>query len=341
MERKIFLTVIIPVYNIKSYLGKCLQTVLCCNLKDCEIILTLGKSNDGSDKICQDYACRYSQIHIIQQNGTGLSNARNCALNIAKGEYVLFLDGDDYVDSNCLDWLIAQLRNKFFESDLVVTDFRRLEYPACNMRDIFQIGEGTPIQHGIDFLPQMLRKRQCFWNVWRYIFRLSFLKENHIRFLENHVSEDVDFVTRVFLAEPDVIFSHSPYYVYVVGRGGSLMDSLSKKRLQDTVYVLKSTVERLRISKFRYAPQLIAQYQYEYLLNIALVAEIAPEDRRCALELFEDWQHVFAKSPDPVIRQAERIIKILGIWKTSRCLHWMKMLRRWWLRSFPKARIKR
>lgn len=336
--KDVFLSIIIPVYNVEPYLEKCLSTVLDCDLSSCEIILSLGESTDRSNDICLNYERKYSFIQSLYQDGSGLSNARNCGMDAAKGEYLLFLDSDDYVDSLCLNKLIAQLRKKTFSADIIVTDFYRMDRRTGHFTPIFQIGEDMPDHYGMDFLPQMLRKRQCFWNVWRYLYRRSFLERNGIRFIENRLSEDIDFTTSVFLAEPEVIFSHSPYYVYTVGRGESLMDCPNFKRLSDTVFVLRNAMERLRNSRFRYAPQLVAQYQFEYVLNLALTTEIDPADREEALALYADWRQALSGSTDPVVRGIFCIIKAVGLKQTGYALHILKRLRRFFRKHTPKEK---
>lgn len=341
MEGKILLSIIIPVYNVEQYLEKCLDSILCCNLKDCELLLSIGKSSDQSEVLCREYEKKFSFIQFFNQSGKGLSNARNCALDIANGRYVLFLDSDDYVDSKYLDIVISSLRSGCFDSDLIVTDYRRLEWSTGRMEEIYQIGNHTPVKRSMSYLPQMLHRRQCFWNVWRYLYRLEFLRENQIRFLENRLSEDVDFTVSVFLAKPTVIFSHSPYYVYVVGRGNSLMDVPNWNRLQDTVYVLKRNVNRLKNSDFTYAPQLAAQFQFEYLLNLALVVEIDETSRKDAFGLYEDWPKVLAGSTDPLVRLVSGVMRFTGVQVMSWGLHFVKRLRRWKRYCLQKRRIKR
>lgn len=338
MQPKILLSIIVPVYNVNPYLDHFFHTLLCCDLIGCEIILSLGKSSDGSERTCRRYAQNHPLIQILEQDGKGLSNARNSALDIAKGEYILFLDSDDFIDSGNLDSLIGSLRNGKFIADLIVTDFRRLEYPSRKMTNIYQIGEDTPLKKDMGFFPQMIRKKQCFWNVWRYIFRFEFLKAHQIRFWENRVSEDVDFITSVFLAEPDVIFFHCPYYVYVVGRGGSLMDSPSLNRLRDTVFILSNSIERLRLSNFIYAPQMMAQFQFEYVLNLALTVEMEPQCREEALGLYREWKSVLADSSDRLVRMLDCLISVLGIRVMGYLLHCAKILRRRWKRGIPKRR---
>ncbi len=321
------LSMIVPVYNVEAYLADCLDSLLSCELTDCEIILSLRESEDRSKEICDEYCSRYPFIRTILQDGTGLSNARNCALQMATGDYILFVDSDDRVDSTVLGRLIRQIRDGNINTDLVVTDFYRIVYPAEKLEPVFQIGETMPDQHGIQFFPDMLRRRQCFWNVWRYIYRHSFLEENKLVFRENTLSEDVDFTTKVFLAEPEVLFTHSPFYLYSVGRGTSLMDQTTLKRVRDTVRILSDSILQLRESSFPYKDPMIAQFQFEYILSIALAAEVDDRDREEATALFSGHRDVLRDSADPVVRIFALLIQIVGIRAIAAFLHFAKMMR--------------
>ena len=156
------LSVIVPVYNVEAYLAGCLDSLLACDLTDCEIILSFRDSQDRSKEICDQYCSKFSFVRLISQEGTGLSNARNCAMRIACGDYLLFVDSDDRVDSAVLGELIRRIREGSINADLVVTDFYRVVFPAQKLEPIFQIGETTQDQYDMRFLPHMLRRRQCF-----------------------------------------------------------------------------------------------------------------------------------------------------------------------------------
>lgn len=334
------LSIIIPVYQVERYLEQCLDSVLACDLIDCEILLSLGRSTDRSSQICLEYEKKYPIIHMLFQTGIGLSDARNCAMEIAKGDYILFLDSDDFILSENLNHIISHLRDGSFRADVIVTDFYRLSRFSGRRGEMFQIGADTPVQHGLFFLPQMLRRRQCFWNVWRYIYRRDFLEKNHIRFWEDMLSEDVDFTTSVFLAEPETIFSHSPYYVYCVEREDSLMGTPTLRRLSDTVTVLERSIRRMKESAFPYAPDFTAQFQFEYILNLAITMELASADRSAAQLLYKDWKEILADSPDRLVRLARAVIKIIGLSGTAYILHWLKMLRRWRRHHFTRRKVK-
>lgn len=322
------LSIIIPVYNVELYLEHCLSTVLACRLEDCEVLLSLGRSSDRSGEICAAYAERFSIFRVLFQRGTGLSDARNSALDVAKGRYILFIDSDDFVDSAKLDKLIDRLRAPAFSPDVVVTDFYRMDHSTGRVINMFQIGENTPERRGMGFLPSMLRKRQCFWNVWRYVYRRDFLDRNGLRFTENRLSEDVGFTADVFLCEPEIVFLHCPYYVYSVRRGDSLMDLPTLKRLEDTVWMLTRSIRQLRKSNLAYAPVLIAQFQFEYLLNLALATELPLGDRKDAFALYQDWPAVMAGSTDPLVQAAALALRTLGLRVVSICLFRLKRVKR-------------
>ena len=98
MERKNgLISVIVPVYNVESYLEKCIDSIIHQTYKNLEIILVDDGSTDNSGKICDVYKEKDSRIKVIHKQNRGLSSARNCGLEIAKGEYIGFVDGDDYI----------------------------------------------------------------------------------------------------------------------------------------------------------------------------------------------------------------------------------------------------
>jgi len=323
------LSIIVPVYQVENYLKQCLNSVLACDLADCEVLLSLGKSMDRSNQISQEFSEKHSMIRTVFQKGTGLSDARNTAMEFAQGDYLLFLDSDDFVISENLNSVISDLRKDNFQSDVIVTDFYRLSRLSGQLEEIFQIGKDMPNQYEMEFLSKMLRKRRCFWNVWRYIYRRSFLEKHGIGFWENMLSEDVDFTSSVFLAEPKVMFRHSPYYVYCVEREDSLMGTPTLRRLSDTVVVLKKSILRMKESEFAYAKLFSARFQFEYILNMAITAELVPEDRFAAQQLYQDWREVLADSSDWLVRVFRRMAGLLGVPIMARMLHQFKVIRRW------------
>lgn len=104
------ISIIVPVYNVKDYLDECINSILCQTHKDIELILIDDGSCDGSEKICDQYAEIDNRICVIHKKNEGVSKARNEGLKIASGDYLAFVDADDYIDENCYKSMLAICR---------------------------------------------------------------------------------------------------------------------------------------------------------------------------------------------------------------------------------------
>lgn len=137
------ISVIVPVYNVEKYLPHCIDSILAQTFTDFEVLLIDDGSTDNSGKICDEYAVKDSRIRVFHKKNGGVSSARNLGLEEAKGDYVIFLDSDDYyTDKNCLNIL-------YNEAIIHHLDIVRGEYQAVD-------GEGSPI------LSQKVLSRQHF-----------------------------------------------------------------------------------------------------------------------------------------------------------------------------------
>lgn len=125
------ISVVIPVYNVEQYLGGCLDSVLCSVYQDFELILVNDGSTDGSFQICGEYAARDSRIRLISQENTGVSAARNRGIDACQGEWIVFVDADDFISPNFLN-LVAW--EGYQGQDLLLFDFARSETDLTETR---------------------------------------------------------------------------------------------------------------------------------------------------------------------------------------------------------------
>ncbi|MBQ4630517.1 MAG: glycosyltransferase family 2 protein [Clostridia bacterium] len=125
MERAKF-SVLIPVYNVEEYLRVCIDSVIQQNYSNLEIILIDDGSTDGSGQICDEYALRDSRIKVVHQQNRGLILTRRTAINMASGDYFLFLDSDDYWAPNMLEYILLLIKR--FECDMIIFNCKRV-YP--------------------------------------------------------------------------------------------------------------------------------------------------------------------------------------------------------------------
>lgn len=201
MDNKGLVSVIIPVYNVERYLDQCIQSVLAQTYQNLEIILVDDGSTDRSGEICDGYAAKDKRIRCIHQPNGGLSHARNEGLRLAEGEYVYFLDSDDWIDSDSLQamWDCAAQNGaalvffdavSFFDGDEAIA---RQTYLRTGLYDA---------DTGLRVFTALQEKGEFHSAVPLLCFRRSFLFENNLRFEEGIVYEDMLFTFQAFcLAE--------------------------------------------------------------------------------------------------------------------------------------------
>lgn len=320
-----FLSVIIPVYNVESYLSICLDSLFACNFSDWEIIVVTGQSTDSSNIICQNYAEKYSCIRVLQQSEKGLSNARNCGLAISRGEYVLFVDSDDYIDSEILDKTIQKLREVC--CDVVVCDFQLVNTNNEVYSVRSQIPESDCFLQGPDVLVSFLKSRGNYWNVWRYIYKSSFLFSHNLTFKENYKSEDIDYSTRVLLNATNIAFFHSPFYCYRVRRDGSLVNVITLQNVTNLMDILDESICNIQSQHtFPFPELLLDKLLTEYLFSFLLIRDINPAFRAVTLSRINEKKHLLCSTPKG--KALFSLLSITGISSISYILYFARALRR-------------
>lgn len=327
LNEEVLFSVVVPVFNVEPYLAQCLDSVLPALHADDEVILSLGHSADNSTSIAEHYTQQYTNVQMLWQDGAGLSNARNCAVRQAHGTYIVYVDSDDHVDTELFTHALQQIRNSSVRRDMYVFDFYHDNCLTGQAEPWFQIGAGGDF-YGVEHIEKMLKHRKCFWNVWRYIYRREFLEQHGISFLEGRMSEDVDYTVSVLLAQPDAAFYHTPYYFYAVRRGRSLMDSPTLGRLEDTVFVLERSIRWMLDAALPYSNCIAAQFQFEYVLDMAQIYEIPVADRAQGKLLFSNALDTLANSSDGLVRLIRFFLQFLGLATVAYALYSLKMLRR-------------
>ena len=118
------LSIIVPVYNVEQYLGKCLDSIKNQSFKDFEAILIDDGSTDGSGAICDEYAARDNRFKVIHQENKGVSNARNVGLELAIGQYFGLIDADDQIEPDMYENMISTAKE--YMADIVTCDYRQI-----------------------------------------------------------------------------------------------------------------------------------------------------------------------------------------------------------------------
>ncbi len=209
----ILFSVIIPVYNTEKYLERCIDSVMRGTYGNLEIILVDDGSTDSSPEICDDYSERDSRIRVIHKSNGGLSDARNTGLEAARGEWVLFLDSDDYIERDTFERFLPYTET---DADIIMGD-AYVENGDVNLSHIPERQAMT----GREYLEKALRAHRFPVVVWLNLYKLSFLREHNLSFMKGVVYEDEEFSPRCFLECESVLNTGIRFYHYCI-RPGSI-----------------------------------------------------------------------------------------------------------------------
>jgi glycosyltransferase involved in cell wall biosynthesis len=190
------LSIIIPLYNKEKYIGRCLKSLLAQDLSidSYEVIIIDDGSTDSSFSIAQGFVDQHSNIHLHKQKNAGPGAARNKGLDLAKGDYVYFLDADDYIATNVLNRLIELSENNKLEilgfNTNYVKDDSFVYSSTLNIQDL-----SVTVMDGMTYIAKDVFRNEAWW----YIIKRSFLKDSGIVFTEGRFIEDTIFTANLFL----------------------------------------------------------------------------------------------------------------------------------------------
>lgn len=233
------ISVIVPVYNVEKYLERCVISLINQEGGNAfwEVILIDDGSQDRSGEICDCLADKYNRIHVLHKSNGGLSSARNQGLDMATGDYVLFVDSDDCVEP-CTVNTLTQAVKKYQMADAVVFD--GIEENGKEQK--IMRGQ-TPLigccLRGKEYLLRHYKDRKMSIEVCLYLYRKEFLNNNELRFREGILHEDVEFTPRALLAAENVVEISDILYHYIV-RSDSISTGRNKeKNIKDLFHTLK------------------------------------------------------------------------------------------------------
>ena len=241
------LSIIVPVYNIAQYLNDCVQSVLAQSFQDWELVLVNDGSTDQSPVLCEEWTKKDERIRVVHKTNGGLSDARNAGLLEVKGEYIHFLDGDDYYASdNVLQTLVEQVEQYQYPDTLLFCRIDKYEDTG---------NENKELSYNVDFInhassttvifEHLLRTQRFNMSACFQIIRREFLMDNQIFFEKELLSEDVDW-SMVLWQHLKTVKAVNCYGYCYRHRSASISTSLSIRTYQSYQYMFQKWIPRLQ-----------------------------------------------------------------------------------------------
>lgn len=228
-SRQPLITVAVAVYNIEKYVGKCIDSIISQKYRNLEIILVNDGSTDKSGLVCDEYAKKDKRIAVIHQKNGGLSSARNAGIKAAKGEYIAFVDGDDYVDENYISALYDAITEK--KADIAIAG-HTIIYPN---KSIEKKSSESLLLAPEDALREILYDRNIDISSWGKLYKRELFA--NISFPDGQLFEDSATTYKLFIAAKQIVVIPESHYSYFIREGSITNAGFSKKKLD----LLKST----------------------------------------------------------------------------------------------------
>lgn len=265
----LLISIIIPVYKVEAYIHTCVDSILGQSYKNIEVILVDDGSPDACPLICDEYAKRDQRIKVIHKPNGGLSDARNVGLMNATGDYVIFVDSDDFwMDNKDLESLVNEV-NKTPDCDFIGFNCSYY-YETEDRYSPWITYQRFLCQDDKDKLILSLVKTGVFpVSAWSKILKRDFLVENHILFIKGLLSEDIPWFLQILdIAQKFRVVDLYVYAYRQVSNGSSITHSFNEKHFEDILGIIKSGIDYIKHAFFSSEVQkaLLSFMAYEYCI---------------------------------------------------------------------------
>lgn len=209
------ISIIMPVYNKEKYLYKSIKSILNQTYENFELIIVNDGSTDNSSSICHKFEQEDSRIKIIDIENNGVSNARNIGIKNANGQYIQFIDADDYIDKYMLEDLV-NLSEKY-NTDIIITEIKKVDLKSNKSKEILLPFSGLKsIDDMMDNFAQVQKETGIYGCVSNKFIRKSIIDEYGLKFDKRlWLAEDLDFYLELYKYVTNVYFCNKAYYYYV------------------------------------------------------------------------------------------------------------------------------
>ena len=317
------LSIVVNMYNTAKYMPRCLETLLEQDISqsEYEIILVDDCSPDNSLEMAREYATKHRNVRVCaHEKNKGLAAARNTGIDAAKGQYLCFVDPDDYIEKNSLAALLKQMDEE--QLDMLRFNYQKVDEEYNNMPD-FEIEarfDYTPkIMTGTEFLSHRLNTA-CY--VWAYIYRLEFVKNTGIRFFEGCFFDDTPWLPRILQKAQRVNVTPVRHQYY-------LQRSSSMVHAQNEQAILRKTDMHMQIIDILLEQKQIAPMEtyewYDMMLAYAVVSLITPLTYISAKKSVDAYKKIqdrglFPLSIQKATKKTIRKIRLLNICPMFYCI---------------------
>ncbi len=316
----------IPVYKTEQYVAQCIDSVLCQTYTDFELILVDNESPDSCPQICEDYAKKDERVKVIHKTHGTAASARNVGMKSAKGDYLCFLDSDDFwVDEFVLEKISAKIDVsspdiiELYYKGYIVSTGEYLLPAEIDYTDFYKADN----QGRIKFLINHDRLNPSAWGMCIY---RQFLEKCNGYFDENKIIEDIDWCIRLFSQNPKVDAISDCIYVYRRGRPGSVTRTMKVQSLFDLCDIIENAPNVLGVKGNADYNVMMNYVSYEVMITLALTfrksVEATKKQKREIRKRLKSYckKYLIAYQSHPKVKKAVKLYRFYGFGIMARAL---------------------
>lgn len=309
---------IIPVYNVEKYLHECIRSILSQSYQDIEVILVDDGSKDKSPAICDAFVNFDKRVSVVHKKNGGLSDARNCGLQKAEGDYVIYIDGDDFwVDERALERLLDVVKTHQ-DCDFIGYNCSYY-YPSTNVFKPWveydnQLSNSTD---GSNALVALVKSGTFPMSACLKIMKRDFLIKNELYFVNGQIAEDIPWFINLLEKCDKCCFINQYIYAYRQNVQGSITNVGGDKSFRSLFEIVKTEAKKIDGRSFNKEAKQALMSFLAYELSILLTYPNI--DSKTYHEL-KSYSWLLNYDTNPKVKQVKRVKKILGLFLTVKLL---------------------
>ena len=309
------LSIIIPVYNVENYLRRGLDSILLQPSSiTYEILLINDGSSDKSGAICDEYQSNFSNVFVSHIENNGVAEARNLGISLSKGNYLYFMDPDDFLSDNFFDKISSNLKQKWDVLCFGYNEIKENRNTVLSCRPHFYTHCGLLGKN--EFRNEFIElfKTDMMYNVWSRIYNKTFILKHDIRFPNKQIGEDTLFNFQVYRHLNTVLFIDSTLYNYIAGRSGSALTSFHPRRIEiqlDELQELQKLLKQFQIED----ETLIQEIKTKIVVSAAFQISNLKLRRQKKIELLqslvdnEAFESIFLNNGEQIIGSYKELLR--------------------------------
>lgn len=315
MAQKNIFSIIIPVYKVEQYLEKCVNSLLCQDFKNFEIILVDDGSPDKCPAICDQLSQKDERVKVIHKTNGGSSSARNAGINYSSGDYLIFVDSDDYWEgTGVLDQLHRKLLSNPNTEVLLYGckdfDVRTAELSVSRAGYDETFIEQSDKEKVVEYL---FRNNLFPGSAWIVMIKSSFLRQFNLYFEVGIKAEDVDWLINVFSHAEYFAALDTSFYVYLKNRADSITGTSGVVSIHSILFTIDKWYDKLIEKKTVSSLWFLNFLAFHYLTAVLIYSNLKKEDKKMMLIDLRKHIYILKYAKLPKVKLGASIVRILGI----------------------------